>query len=111
MRVFIQTDDKVKVSAPDFMAIGDPVRDMTVFGFAAYDALTGEDVDLIVEGDFNVEVESDGNKIGVGTDIYFDSLRKILTVFDPLDGYSRIGIAIANSDSEAQTQNVDIRLM
>jgi|SRR5687768_6473755 len=78
MQNFVQIGDVVTVAAPADVSSGDGVLVGTLFGVAAFDALSGADVEIKTRGVFELAKNS-AEAWTVGIAIYWDATAKVVT--------------------------------
>lgn len=96
MKNYIQPGETVTLPAPVDVKSGDGVHVGSLFGVAAYDATTGTDVEVALEGVF--ELPKAAVAITVGAPLYWTG-----TACDPavVVGQALIGAAVAAAGSSA----------
>jgi predicted RecA/RadA family phage recombinase len=78
MRNFVQPGKTITVPAPYDVSSGDPVLVGAIFGVASHDALSGEDLELVREGVFDLK-KAASQAWTSGAKVYFDAAAKGLT--------------------------------
>lgn len=96
MRNYIQPGHIVTVPSPVAVKSGEGVVIGAIFGIACGDAEIGKDLDLRMEGVFELP-KVDGDTFAVGDIVYFDKAAKLATTI--ADGNQPIGFAIADAAS------------
>jgi len=79
MRNFVQPGKTITVLAPANVLSGDFVVVGAMYGFAAYDALSGAEVEIVTEGVFDTK-KKNSQAWTQGAAIYWDATAKEMTV-------------------------------
>jgi predicted RecA/RadA family phage recombinase len=106
MRNFIQTGDNITVAAPADVKSGDLVFVGSLFGVAATDAATGEDVALVTRGVFALPKDNT-SPLNVGDVANWDASDRHVTNVADTD-VSAIGHVVEAADAAATS--VAVRL-
>ena len=101
MKTFIQSGRTVTLPAPANVKSGGGVHVDHLFGVAAFDALQGADVEVALEGVF--ELPKAAGVINPGQLVYWDGTQCITAV---VSGDVLIGAAVAAAGSAATTVRV-----
>jgi len=102
MRNYIQPGKSLTVEAPSDVESGDGVLVGKLFGVAANDADSGEEVVIHTEGVFELPKESagSGQDWSAGDALYWDDSEDRLTT--TASGNIQVAFAAADADSEAE---------
>jgi predicted RecA/RadA family phage recombinase len=103
MKNFVQEGDAVAVAAPYDVLSGAGALVGSLFGVAAFDALSGAQVVLHTCGVFDIAKVS-AQAWAVGNKIYWDNSAKLCTTTST--GNTLIGVAIAAADNPSSTGRV-----
>jgi len=106
MKNYIQRGDDLTLAAPYDVDSGDGVLIGSIFGVAAIDAASGDDVDISTRGVFSLAKA--GVAVTLGAPIYWDDTAKVVTTDDDSGGNPKIGAAVAAAADVAAT--VAVRL-
>jgi predicted RecA/RadA family phage recombinase len=101
MKNFIQPGKTVTLPAPGAVKSGDGVHVDHLFGVAAYDAVQGADVEVALEGVF--ELPKAAGVVSPGELIYWSGTN---CATDVVSGHVLIGAAVAAAGSGATTVRV-----
>lgn len=96
MKSFVQPGNQITVPAPANVTSGAGVLVGSIFGVAAYDALSGADVEIAVEGVYAI-AKATGAAWTVGARIYWDDTAKNCTTTASTN--KLIGVATAAAAS------------
>ena len=103
MQNYVQKGENLTIAAPYDVASGGGVKAGLIFGVAAYDALSGADVDLVTVGVFDLpKVSTD--VFAVGAAVYWDNTAKLVT--STASGNTKIGVAVTAAANPSGTVNV-----
>ena len=100
MKNFIQSGDTITVAAPADVASGAGVLVGTLFGIAAYGALSGVDVEIATRGVFELPKVS-AQAWTQGAAVYWDNTAKLATT--TASGNTLIGKAVAVAANPSAT--------
>lgn len=103
MKNYIQTGDSLTLPAPYDVDSGDGALVGSIFGVAAGDASTGEDVDLVTRGVFELPKTS-ALAISVGDKLYWDNTAKLVN--KTATDNTLIGVAVSAAVNPSGTVNV-----
>ncbi len=103
MKNYIQTGDNLTLPAPYDVDSGDGALVGSIFGVAAGDAATGEDVDLVTRGVFELPKTS-ALAISVGDKLYWDNTAKLVNKTSTDN--TLIGVAVSAAVNPSATVNV-----
>ncbi|MCC7482769.1 MAG: DUF2190 family protein [Hyphomicrobiales bacterium] len=103
MKNYIQTGDNLTLPAPYDVDSGDGALVGSIFGVAAGDAATGEDVDLVTRGVFELPKTS-ALAISVGDKLYWDNTAKLVNKTSTDN--TLIGVAVSAAVNPSGTVNV-----
>jgi predicted RecA/RadA family phage recombinase len=107
MKNFVQKGRNITVPAPDDIESGEVVVIDSLVGVAAGAADSGEDLDIVTEGVFELpKVETDA--FSVGTTVYYDASSKLVTTDDDSGANALIGVAVTAAGNPSATVNVKI---
>lgn len=101
MKNFVQKGDTLTVVSPGVVVSGDGVLIQNTFGVAAYDAILGDSLELVVEGVFTLPKAA--GAIAQGTRVFWDDLAKNV---NPVAGTLVVGVVTADSPAVDLTANV-----
>jgi predicted RecA/RadA family phage recombinase len=105
MRNFVQAGKNITVPAPADVDSGEVVVIGSLIGVAAGAVVSGEDLDIVTEGVFELrKVEADA--FSVGAPVYYYAASKLVTSDD--GGNSLIGVAVTAAGNPSATVNVKI---
>lgn len=79
MKNFVQTGDVITVPAPYAVSSGQGVLVGSLFGVAGGDAASGDDVQIMPEGVFDITANL-ADTGAVGTKVYWDNTNRRITV-------------------------------
>ena len=105
MKNFVQPGDTLTLPAPYDVLSGGGALVGSIFGVAAEDALSGADVDLVVEGVFTLPKTS-ALAIAIGDHVYWDDTAKVVNKTS--GGNTLVGVAVSVAANPSGT--VDVRL-
>lgn len=91
MKNYVQPGNTITVPAPANVLAGAGVLVGNIFGIAAYDALSGDDVEIAMTGVFDLPKVS-AQEWTVGATIYWDNSEKVCTT--TASSNKAIGLAI-----------------
>ena len=102
MKNYVQTGDNLTLPAPYEVDSGDGALIGSIFGVAAGDADSGDDVDFLTRGVFELPKTS-ALAIAIGDKLYWDDTAKVVnkTNTNPL-----IGVAVSAAVNPSATVNV-----
>lgn len=100
MKNYIQPGNVVRVPAPANVASGDGVLVGTLFGVAAFSALSGAEVEIKTTGVFELPKTSE-QAWTAGAAIYWDGANKVCTTAGA--GNRQIGTALAAAEDPSAT--------
>ncbi|HMN36638.1 MAG TPA: DUF2190 family protein [Hyphomicrobium sp.] len=103
MKNFVQRGGTLTIESPGNYAAGEPVFKGGLSGIAASDVTTGDDLDLVTEGVF--ELPKAAEAIDVGDAMYWSLANKVVSTTST-DSY--IGIAVTVGDAASPTVNVKL---
>lgn len=103
MRNYIQPGKTLTLPAPAAVLSGEGVVIGSIFGVAAGDAASGADVDLAVEGVFELPKVS-ALAISVGDKVYFDGATGLVS--KTASGNTYIGVAVSAAANPSGTVRV-----
>ncbi len=103
MKNYVQTGDNLTLAAPYDVASGDGALVGSIFGVAAGDAVSGDDVDLVTRGVFEMPKTS-ALAISAGDQVYWDDTAK--EVNKTSSGNTLIGVAVTAAANPSATVNV-----
>jgi len=101
MKNYIQRGDDLTLAAPYNVSSGDGCLVGTIFGVAAIDAESGDDVDISTRGVFSLPKA--GVAITLGARMYWDDTAKVVTTDDDDGDNLLIGAAVAAAADVAST--------
>lgn len=105
MKNYVQNGVNLTLPAPADVASGAGVLVGAIFGVAATTALSGEDVDIVTGGVFNLPKVS-ALAIAVGDKVYWDDTAKLVN--KTASGNTLIGVAVSAAANPSAA--VDVRL-
>lgn len=103
MKNYVQPGKIIPVIAPADIVSGDGVLIGALFGVASTDAATGADVELAVEGVFELPKEATTDAYNVGDNVKWDAENKRITTSTAA---ARHGVAVATATATAGTVRV-----
>jgi predicted RecA/RadA family phage recombinase len=103
MKNFIQSGDTITVTAPADVSSGDGVLVGDIFGVAAFDAKSGDDVEIKTTGVFELAKTSAQAWASVGTAIYWDNSNKVVTSTASTNKLIGVNVATAANPSDTGT--------
>lgn len=108
MKIYVQPGEAVTVTAPRDVKSGDLLVIGALAGFCQTDALEDEQVAIVTEGVFRVEILAAGD-VNAGDVIYLDG--QDLTTDDGPDGENpRAGVVIVGGASDGDIAEVHLKL-
>ena len=108
MNNYIQPGDTLTVVAPANVSSGDLVVVGSIVGVAAFDALSGADVEVATVGVYTLP-KATADVVAQGALLYWDSVASNLTVTPGTDSKPLVGVAAAAAGNGVTT--VPVRLM
>jgi predicted RecA/RadA family phage recombinase len=103
MRNYVQAGGTLTVPAPYNLDSGDMAVIGSIYGVAAIDAATGDDVQISTGGVFTLPKVS-ALAIAIGEKVYFDSAAKLVT--KTASGNTLIGVAVTAAANPSASVNV-----
>lgn len=103
MRNYIQPGKTLTLPAPAAVASGEVVVIGSIFGVASGDAASGADVDLAVEGVFELPKVS-ALAIAIGDKVYWQTAEKLVS--KTTSGNTYIGVAVSAAANPSGTVRV-----
>jgi predicted RecA/RadA family phage recombinase len=97
---FVQTGDTITVPAPADVSSGDLVMVGKLFGVAAFDADSGDDVEITTKGVFTLPKTS-AQAWTVGAAVYWDATNSVVTTTSTSN--TLIGHAVAAAANPSAT--------
>lgn len=107
MKNFIQRGDTITVPSPADVSSGELVIIGSLIGVAAGDAATGDDLDIVTRGVFELPKVA-ASEFAVGDDVFYDDATDLLTPDDAAGENTRIGVAVTAAPNPSAT--VAVRL-
>lgn len=98
MKNYIQVGDIVTVPAPASVSSGDGVLVGALFGVAVSDAESGNPVEIMTTGVFELAKNS-AEAWTVGADVYWDDTNKVVTTVDTSNTLIGKALAVAANPS------------
>jgi predicted RecA/RadA family phage recombinase len=105
MKNFIQQGDTLTVAAPYTVTSGQGVLKGRMFGIASYDALITADVDIVLEGVFDINKPTGLAFATVGAVVYWDDNARQCSATDSGNSYA-IGVVAKAAGSSDTTVRV-----
>lgn len=103
MRNYVQTGTNLTLPAPANTISGAGVLVGSIFGVAAESALSGEELDLVTKGVFDLPKVS-ALAIAIGDRVYWDNTAKLVN--KTATGNTLIGVAVSAAANPSATVNV-----
>lgn len=103
MKNFVHPGDTVTVAAPYDVASGAGCLVGTLYGVAAFTALSGADVEIVTRGVFDL-AKTSAQAWAVGAAIYWDDTNKVCTTTS--SGNTLVGKALAAAANPSSTGRV-----
>jgi predicted RecA/RadA family phage recombinase len=107
MKNFIQPGNTITLAAPAAVTSGSGILVGAIFGFAAHDAASGDLVETVTTGVFDV-TKIGSQAWGIGDKVYWDNTNKRVTKI--ATDNTLIGVALGTVGSGADETNGRVRL-
>lgn len=103
MKNYVQTGDNLTLTAPYAVDSGDGALVGSIFGVCASDAESGDEVDIVTVGVFELPKTS-ALAIAIGDKLYWDDTAKVVNKTS--SGNTLVGVAVTAAVNPSATVNV-----
>ncbi len=103
MKNYVQKGENLTIAAPYDVTSGGGVKSGLIFGIASGDAESGDDVDLVTIGVFDLPKVST-NTFAIGAAVYWDDTAKLVT--STATDNTKIGVAVEAVGNPSGSVNV-----
>jgi len=107
MKNFVQEGKTITVTAPADVASGAYVVVGAIRGVAAYDAASGDPVEVVTEGVFTLPKKA-ADVVAPGALLYWDAANGYLTITEGTGSKPLAGVAVQAAGNGATTVNVKL---